>query len=89
MTANQIDERDAILRAAEYAPVHPVGPIALGLAGWWTPAGWFVCARDVARINERGCRLPAGSDACWEDSPRGVCVVCESRETGGRGRTRP
>lgn len=70
------NERAEIMRAIEHAPVSPRGPIAPDLRGWWTRTGWFVCARDAARILERGCALPSGSRPCWDTEPRGLCVVC-------------
>lgn len=70
------EERDAILRAAEYAPAVSHLPIAPGLLGWWTPGGWYVCSLDASRIFARGCTLPRGSTAVWTGEPTGVCLIC-------------
>lgn len=77
MTAEQTSERESILRAAEFAPETPRGPIAADLLGWWTPQGWFVCAKDAARIFERGCKLPTKSTATWKGDVVGVCLICQ------------
>lgn len=69
-----------ILVAAEHAPKDPRSPIAAELHGWWTPEGWYVCARDAGRIMDRGCALPKGSTPAWRGEPYGVCCVCEAPE---------
>lgn len=72
------DTMQAIREAAEFAP--PAGKIADNLRGWWTPAGWYVCAPCSSRIVGRGCRLPNKSEPVWADraEPFGVCCVCEA-----------
>ena len=62
--------------AAKYGP--KPGTIAKGLRGWWTPDGFYVCAKCASRILGRGCQLPRGSEPAWEDKqdPYGVCCVC-------------
>lgn len=81
------DERSRIMTALEHAPKDG-GKTAPGLRGWWTPAGWWICAKCAARILARGCALPPrGSRPVWEDEakPYGVCVGCEGagKEQGG------
>ena len=78
ITPEQAEERDRLLAALEHAPRDP-GPIAPHLRGWWTPAGWYVCARCAGRIAARGCALPAGSVPVWDDRPEpfGQCIGCE------------
>ena len=75
------DTATAIRKAAEFAPAP--GRIADGLRGWWTPAGWYVCAKCSSRIVGRGCQLPKGSEAVWMDraEPFGVCIVCEAHQS--------
>lgn len=72
------EERARLMTALEHAPENG-GKIAPGLRGWWTPAGWWICARCTARILARGCSLPRGSGPVWEGeaNPYGVCVGCE------------
>ena len=63
--------------AAMYGPERPT--VTPNIRGWWTPAGWYVCAHHAGRILERGCQLPQGSEPVWKDRPEpfGVCCVCE------------
>lgn len=72
------DTATAIREAAEHTP--PPGRIAEHLRGYWTPAGWYVCATCASRIIGRGCQLPKGSEPVWADraEPFGVCIVCEA-----------
>lgn len=70
-----IDTVKALRMFIEYAPTDP-GPMASDLLGWWTPDGYYVCARCAGRIMARGCSLPTGSDPAWVDTPIGVCCCC-------------
>jgi hypothetical protein len=79
MTDEAREERERILAALEHAP-QDAGRIAPGLRGWWTPAGWYVCAHCAGRILARGSvAATRGSTAVWADqaAPYGVCVGCE------------
>jgi hypothetical protein len=64
--------------AIEHAPSHP-GQLAPDLRGWWTPDGWYLCAKCAGRIMSRGCRLPPESYPVWTDRPEpyGVCCCCD------------
>jgi hypothetical protein len=78
-----LDEHDTILAALEHAPKEP-GTLAKKLRGWWTPTGWYVCAKCAGRIMARGCHLPNGSTAVWKDraEPYGVCLGCNHEPKG-------
>ena len=82
------DTRQALLEAIEHAP--QAGKIAADLRGWWTPAGWYVCANCASRIVGRGCQLPKGSEPVWADraEPFGVCATCEAPPYTHRGSPR-
>ena len=73
-----MDTEQYLRDAAEHAPRDP-GPMAPDLRGWWTPAGWYVCARCAGRIMARGCQLPRGAKPVWRSKPEpyGTCSVCE------------
>lgn len=73
-----IDTAEYLRDAAKYAPKSP-GQLAQNLRGWWTPAGWYVCATCAGRIMARGCAMPADITPVWKDKPEpyGVCAVCE------------
>ena len=83
--SNMKDTRQALLTAIEHAP--QAGKIAENLRGWWTPAGWYVCANCSSRIVGRGCQLPKGSTPVWADraEPFGVCATCETPRINARG----
>jgi len=78
MTDAQKNELETLKTAIENAPDSP-GKIAPKLAGWWTPKGWYLCAKCAGRIFERGCGIPRGSLAAWRDRPEpvGVCCLCK------------
>lgn len=67
-------EVELLKRFIEHAPQNP-GVLSDELAGWWTPAGNYVCARCAGRIMARGCQLPRGTEPAWNDQPTGVCCT--------------
>ena len=77
-TPSAAREREYLRNALQYSPASS-GPIADNLRGWWTPNGWFVCAKCAGRMLARGCNLPAGSEPVWKDraDPYGDCCGCE------------
>ena len=84
LTPEQIEEREMLLNRLENAPPEP-GTIAPDLRGWWTPLGWYLCARCAGRVMARGCCLPSGSAPVWADKaePFGLCIGCEPGEERG------
>jgi hypothetical protein len=59
------DTIEYLKSAAEYGPANP--KFADTILGWETPNGHTICAKCAARILERGCHLPRGTEPIWKD----------------------
>ena len=68
------EELARLQTALEHAPANP-GPIAPGLKGWNTEAG-YVCALCAGRIMARGCSIGKPVTPIWDDNKGKTCVLC-------------